>query len=473
MSLDLTNHSTTIRVTDLHLATLTGLNLQIKPNERVAIIGASGSGKTVLLRCLLGLLKPDAGTINLLGQEVRGRPVTIPGLGVAFQQPGLFDSWDIRRNLSADNDLSATDMTQLLADVDLQPVSLDAYPNLLSGGQQKRVSLLRALNRGTQMLLLDEPTSGLDPLTGDRVIRFLNDRLDAAPRTLLVITHNHQLALSLCDRILLLDRGRLADITPPTDPDQAGRARILRKRLLEPQEKTSSPEARKPRRKRQVGLVSVLTDFLGWGLPIAFLPMLFLGALLVLQSAQITWMDVSNRIPAAVVVGTMREISPLVVGLLLASRIAARICAEIGGMSYTAQLDSMRILGLPIWRTVQWPFLLASLITFPVYILFGALAATLGGALAADLGLVHLSIGWVRFWYLAGEALEPALWISCLVKGLIMALMVSQIAFSLGARPTDTALKLGRHVTLAAILCALGVVIVDILISILFFGGVR
>lgn len=189
---------------------LRDLDLCVHRGERVAIIGSSGSGKSKLLECILGLRRPDAGAIELMGHAVTGRPLALEGLGVAFQEHGLFDDWTIRENLTlvraggeapppkqgfavdgepspgAAGTADRADVESLLTEVGLANVlALDATPARLSGGQKKRLALLRALMRGTELLVLDEPTSGLDPQDSSGVCEFLARRLEESNRALL------------------------------------------------------------------------------------------------------------------------------------------------------------------------------------------------------------------------------------------------------------------------------------------------
>ena len=202
-----------------------GLDLQIRRGELVALIGGSGSGKSVLLREILGLQRPTAGTVHLLGTDMWRAPEaelasTRRRFGMMFQEGALFSSLDVAGNVA----------TPLLEHTDTPPQLLPRLVNLrltlaglgaevgtkmpaqLSGGMKKRAALARALALEPEVLFLDEPTSGLDPITArafDALIDFLNRDLGL---TVLMVTHDLDTLLSIARRIVVLGGGKvLAD----------------------------------------------------------------------------------------------------------------------------------------------------------------------------------------------------------------------------------------------------------------------
>ncbi len=458
-----------IEIRGLNKLSVRGADLTVWQGDRVAIIGKTGQGKSVLLRCILGLLSPDSGDLRLMGRKVTRRSIASEGVGVAFQHPGLLDAWSVAKNLRvATRDvLSRSRIVELLASVGLTSVDPESSVTLLSGGQQKRLSLLRALLRGNRLVVLDEPTSGLDPRTAEAIAEMMADAIRNEPRTLLLVTHDYETAVRLCNRIITLRHdGTLVEVPIPSTGRVVDDAVALRDALPDEEATIKGRTTRPPR----WGIVPLTLDLLAFGVPLAGVAMGLLGTLLVAQSAKVGAFDVSRYIPGAVLLGVCREMAPLVVGFLLAARAGARVTAELAGMSYTAQLDSLRALGRSPIRHFFLPFLTSAAIAFPISILAGAALAIGAAGLYVGLPTAGLSIGTRRFFDLARERMEMALLFSMLLKGVGMAATVVTASYWCGARSVTSAPAVGRAVTRAAVLGSLSVVLVDIVVSWLFFG---
>jgi phospholipid/cholesterol/gamma-HCH transport system ATP-binding protein len=214
-----------------------GLDLQIRRGELVALIGGSGTGKSVLLREIIGLHRPDAGSVNLLGTDVwNASPDLLASVrrrfGMMFQEGALFSSLTVaanvatplREHFSLPEDLLDELVRLRLALAGLPPDAADKMPSQLSGGMVKRAAIARAIALEPEVLFLDEPTSGLDPITArafDALLTFLNRDLGI---TVLLVTHDLDSLVGIARRIIVLGQGRviadgsLAEITAVDDP---------------------------------------------------------------------------------------------------------------------------------------------------------------------------------------------------------------------------------------------------------------
>ena len=201
---------------------LDGIDLDVMPGTSCVVIGGSGSGKSVLLKCILGLIEPDAGSIEIDGRdllrldrraqaEVRGR------IGMLFQAGALFDSLTVWENVAfgllAQSRATATEARaradEVLAQVGLDPSVGDLAPSELSGGMQKRVALARAIAARPDILFFDEPTTGLDPIMGAVIDGLIVDCVRGLGSTALAITHDMASATRIGDTAAMLFRGKL------------------------------------------------------------------------------------------------------------------------------------------------------------------------------------------------------------------------------------------------------------------------
>ncbi len=206
---------------------LEGLDLQVAEGETFVLLGGSGSGKTVLMKHLEGLLRPDAGTVRVLGEDVgSGDPKALAAareqLGVAFQSGALFDSMTVAQNVAFPlKELGHLPKAELEARVreTLALVGLteaaDRLPGDLSGGMRKRLAFARAMALRPRLLLADEPTAGLDPLTTDAVDDAIVAAQKALGATAFIITHDLPTAFRIADRVGLLHEGRIVETATP------------------------------------------------------------------------------------------------------------------------------------------------------------------------------------------------------------------------------------------------------------------
>jgi phospholipid/cholesterol/gamma-HCH transport system ATP-binding protein len=217
---------------------LDGLDLSVAPGESVVVIGGSGTGKSVMLKCILGLLRPDSGTIRVDGEDVTrlsGSALAAhrAKFGMLFQGGALFDSIPVWRNVvfaltqGRRGDAKLREFAvQTLAKVGLGPEVADLRPAELSGGMQKRVALARAIAAKPEVIFFDEPTTGLDPIRAD----VINDLIAAQVRdlgvTALTITHDMASAKKIAHRVAMLYGGRIIWDGPTGALDESGNAYV-------------------------------------------------------------------------------------------------------------------------------------------------------------------------------------------------------------------------------------------------------
>jgi len=206
---------------------LDGVSLAVEPGESLTIIGQSGSGKSVMLKCILGLLRPDRGSIKVDGEEVvglHGQPLDRmrAKFGMLFQGSALFDSLPIWRNVTFGlTQGRRTDVTRMraIAEENLERVGLDRRvlnlrPSELSGGMQKRVALARAIAPRPEIIFFDEPTTGLDPIRADVINDLIVSLVDDLGVTALTITHDMASARKIAHRVAMLYQGKIVWVGP-------------------------------------------------------------------------------------------------------------------------------------------------------------------------------------------------------------------------------------------------------------------
>ena len=208
---------------------LQGLNLEVNRGEDIVVIGGSGTGKSVLIKCIIGLLKPDRGTIYIDGEEItyynEAKLNEIrKKFGMLFQFGALFDSMPVCENvgfgLKQHTNLKDDEIRDIVAEklamVGLKGVEY-LMPSELSGGMKKRVSLARAIAMEPEILLYDEPTTGLDPIMADVINELIIQLREKLRVTSIAITHDMKSAYKIGDRIAMLYKGKIIEVGTPDE----------------------------------------------------------------------------------------------------------------------------------------------------------------------------------------------------------------------------------------------------------------
>ncbi|MGL4309531.1 MAG: ABC transporter ATP-binding protein [Paracoccaceae bacterium] len=214
---------------------LAGVDLSVPTGTSMVVIGGSGTGKSVLLKCILGLIRPDAGTILLDGQDVTktDRDEFLARFGMLFQGGALFDSLPVWQNVAfrllrgpakRPKDEARAIAVEKLARVGMGPEVADLYPAELSGGMQKRVSLARAIAAAPEVIFFDEPTTGLDPIISGVINDLIREIVTEMGATAITITHDMSSVRAIADRVAMLHgglvrwTGSVAEMDTTADP---------------------------------------------------------------------------------------------------------------------------------------------------------------------------------------------------------------------------------------------------------------
>jgi phospholipid/cholesterol/gamma-HCH transport system ATP-binding protein len=201
---------------------LNDVSLQLFNGENLVVLGKSGSGKSVLIKCIVGLLSFDSGTVNILGENVSGLSSDALGelrkkIGFLFQSGALYDSMTVKQNLEFPLRRIRKNLTQKEIDEKIEEVldnvglldALHKMPSQLSGGMRKRISLARTIVVDPLIMLYDEPTTGLDPVTSDEISLLINDIQKKYKTSSIIITHDIECARNTANRVIMLQDGEV------------------------------------------------------------------------------------------------------------------------------------------------------------------------------------------------------------------------------------------------------------------------
>lgn len=214
---------------------LKGIDLEVYPGETVVLIGPSACGKTVLLKCIIGLVNPDGGTILIDGTDTADlssgqRDEFMANTGMLFQQSALFDSMKVWENigfrLGQTKGIDRGEVRRIaiekLNNVGLPADAADLYPNELSGGMKKRVGLARAIADSPGILLLDEPTAGLDPIMTNNINQLITRNAETIGATTVAVTSDMDGAKAIADRVAMIYDGKIIWCGSVSDAEDTG-----------------------------------------------------------------------------------------------------------------------------------------------------------------------------------------------------------------------------------------------------------
>ncbi len=214
---------------------LKGVDLEVAEGESLVVIGGSGSGKSVTLKCILDLLKPDSGLIEVDGKDTskmssEEHDVMMGKFGMLFQGGALFDSMPVWENVAfgliygrrMDRDEAREIALQKISAVGMGPAVADLYPAELSGGMQKRIGLARAIASNPEIIFFDEPTTGLDPIMADVINDLIKKCVNDLGATALSITHDMASVRKIADKVAMIYDGKIIWSGPVSKLDKSG-----------------------------------------------------------------------------------------------------------------------------------------------------------------------------------------------------------------------------------------------------------
>jgi phospholipid/cholesterol/gamma-HCH transport system ATP-binding protein len=482
----------------------------------------SGSGKSVLLEHLVGLQQPDRGEVRILGlntanitsesklQRMRSQ------IGLVFQGSALIDSLSVVDNVMLPlitrgicPDEARQNSENMLKAVGLSPDDGRLYPSQLSGGMQKRVGIARALITDPAILLYDEPTTGLDAATSNRISRLMRQVQRNRPHLVsIAITHDYFSAGIIADRVLYLNRdtGRLEEILAEETirmirgqcgDKTADAVSIIRGHLEEFFNGLTLED--RPAMRRQAGqtwteaffnvaqssfrsfgdAVLLLTRI---GFPrdqaalayriyeIGFKSLLvacsagaFFGMMMAVQiGLGLSRSGLMEPLPRIVSAALIDKVGPLLVGLLLAGRIAASVSAEIGGKRVSRQFDALRAMAIPPETYWLSPIFWASVISLPLLMIALEAVAFLG-AFCVAVGRFQMKSAFFVHNFLADVSLSGFLF--GLFRTSVFGAAVALVGYAKGAEEKRTSDEVGQATTVAVVGASLGVIILDFVMT--------
>lgn len=497
---------------------LNDLSLEVSLGESLVIVGMSGSGKSVLMEHIVSFLEPDAGSVRILGVDLHhpDSPAEFDAvrarISLVFQGSALIDSLTVIENVVlplTTRGVSPNEghgrALELLRAVGLSPSDSELSPTQLSGGMQKRVGIARALVTDPAVVLYDEPTTGLDAASSTVISRLIRSVQRRHPEmTSITITHDYLSAGLIADRVLYLDptRGKLQEVL--------GRDEILELRRLHGGEAPAAVQAIRARLEaffdrlklqdrpaqnrsadppwwrafgtvtagplRTMGASALLATRLGpptdrepvfrrldeigiRSVPVAASAGAFFGMMLALQiGIGLSGSGIVDPLPRIVGNAIVDKIGPLVVGLLLAGRVAASTCAEIGGKRLSRQFDALRSMSISPERYWLTPIFWASVISLPLLTIVMELVA-FAGAYCVAVGRYQLKSSFFLAEILGDVTLLG--FVFGLARAAVFGGAVALVGYGNGTQDIRSSDDVGRATTVAVVAASLAVIVLD------------
>lgn len=497
---------------------LNDLSLEVPIGECLVVVGMSGSGKSVLLEHIVGFQRPDVGTVQMLGVDLH-HPASqseldkvLSRISLVFQGSALIDSLSVLENvmlpltvLSVSRDDAQRRSLELLRAVGLSDSDADLSPSQLSGGMQKRVGIARALVTEPAIVLYDEPTTGLDAASSNVISRLIRSVQQNNPQmTSITITHDYLSAGLIADRVLYLNpnSGQLEEVlgrdaitelrqrhgASPAKAVQSLRARLEaffdNLQLPDRPARVSIPEqpwwqvfvSVATGLLRAVGSSALLAVRLGpprdqmallrrfdeigvRSLPVAASAGAFFGMMMALQiGIGLSGSGIMDPLPRIVGNAVVDKIGPLVMGLLLAGRVSASTCAEIGGKRLSRQFDALRSMSISPERYWLAPIFWASVISLPLLTIALELVA-FAGAYCVAVGRYHVKSSFFMAEILADVTLFGFLF--GLARAAVFGGAVALVGYENGTQEIRSSDDVGRATTVAVVAASLAVIVLD------------
>lgn len=463
---------------------LEDVTLEVAAGETVAVVGPSGAGKSVLLRLLLGLLRPDAGVVRVAAARSAARAAAV------FQGDALFDELTVAANVSFPLPRKGLSATERVARVQgaLEAVGIGVgamalRPMELSGGMRKRVAIARAMLTDARLVVLDEPTSGLDPASAGQVVEAIRALLAAdRTRACILVTHDQGAAEALATRTVFMDRTARTLVPCPGGPAEArerlaaglpppavavrrglgarigaGLAGVGRALVRVPGTALALLAGGPP----PVGATLRRAAGMALGsLPVMLLAGALLGAITCLQlGSGFRLLDYYDEVPPILGELLPSRLAPLLGGLFLVSRTAAAVGAEFAVKAYTEQHAAMVTMGERPERHWLAPLLVAAAVVFPLMVaVFGAaFLAGAGAAFTTVLGqnalLFQSRVFVPEFGSMAGAGLA---------RSALAGVLACGVSYGLGLLPKKSSADIGAGATRSVVLALLVVVLVEL-----------